>query len=274
MFQYDEEESKGALGSILRQQREGKKLNIEEIAEELKIRPQYLEALENEQFELLPGKLYQRAFLKTYAQFLGLDQSHILKMFDQHEKSKGVLRKELEGKKLWQESIKEELDLPPPPQSKKIRLGYWLVILAILVIVIFGFIYLARPETGKGQKNVSELFPAPKESPNLASLDVDTSFAWRLDNLLTSSPEMILLMKAKKDSWVKVTGDEKTLFSGSITAGKAIEFKAQNYFSISLGTSEGLEIYLNGTKMRVLEKGIHHLDRKNYKSFFRDSPAP
>ena len=274
MFQYDDEKSKESIGSILRQQRESKKLKLEEIAEELKIRLQYLEALENDQFELLPGKLYQRSFLKTYAQFLDLDQDHILKIFDQDEKSQRSLRKELEetlpeGKKPLEESIKEKSSLPSEPQSSKSRAGYWFGILAGLVLGIFCLIYLAKPGMKKKHDIAPELSATAADSLNEEPEAVDTtSFAWRLDNLLSNSAEMTLRVEAKGDSWVRIIADKKTSFSGIIAAKMAIEFKANDYFSINLGKNEGVETYLNGMKMNPLEKGIHRLDRKNYKSFF------
>jgi len=286
MFQYDDEKSKESIGSILRQQRESQKLNLEEIAEELKIRSQYLEALENDQFELLPGKLYQRSFLKTYAQFLDLDPVHILKMFDQYEKSQRALQKEPEealpeGKKPLEESIKDQSTLHKQPQSSKSRAGYWFGILAGLVLGIFCLIYLAKPGMKKKHDIASELSVAAIESLKVELEVVDTtSFAWRLDNLLSNSAEMTLRIEAKGNSWVRVTADKKTLFSGFIAPKMAVEFKANDYFSINLGKNEGVEVYLNGMKMNPLEKGIHRLDRKNYKSFFsagsvgQDSQTP
>lgn len=277
MFQYDDEETQGTIGSILRRQREKKKLNLEKIAEELKIRPQYLEALEKDQFDLLPGKLYQRSFLKAYAQFLNLNQDHILKMFEQDGSSKEFFRKEADGtlpvgKKVLEESIKEESTLQTESRSSKSRAGYWFAIGAGVVLAIFCLIYLAKPGMKKKHDIASELSASAIESRKGKPETVDTtSFLWRLDNLLADSTEMILRIEAKRDTWVKVTADEKTLFSGIIVHRLAIEFKANDYFSINLGNNEGLEVYLNGMEMNPLKKGINYLDRKNYKSFFEES---
>lgn len=274
MFQYDDGESQDTIGSILRQQRENKKLNLEKIAEELKIRPQYLEALEKDQFELLPGKLYQRSFLKAYAQFLNLDQDHILKMFEQYGSSKESFRKEPEGtlpvgKRVLEESIKEGSTLQTEPRFSQSHAGYWFAIWAGLVLGIFCLIYLAKPGMKKKHDIASELSASAIESRKGKPEVVDTtSFLWRLDNLLTCSTQMILRIEAKKDTWVKVTADEKTLFSGIMFSGMAVEFKANDYFSINLGKREGMEIYLNGMKMNPLWKGIYRLERKNYKNFF------
>lgn len=269
MFQYDDEESKDTIGSILRKQRQSKKLKLEEIAEELKIRPQYLEALENDRFDLLPDKLYQISFLKTYAQFLNLDSVRILKTFDQLEKSKKYLKKEAEETKPFEESIEEEPALSSQPQYIKSRVGYRFAIFAGLALGFLCLIYLAKPGIRKTDDIAPELSASAAESLATEQETVDTtSFTWRLDHLLTNSVEMILRIEAKGDSWVRIVADKKTLFTGFIVAGMAVEFKASDYFSINLGRNEGVEFYLNGMKMNSLERGIHRLDRKNYKTFF------
>jgi cytoskeletal protein RodZ len=271
MFEYDDQETSDTIGSILRQQRKSKKLDLEEIAEELKIRPQYLEALENDQFEFLPGTLYQRSFLKTYAQFLDLDQNRILKMFDQYEKSQKPFPKEPEGEKLSKEPIAQDFTLPSESTFSKRRIGYYFAALVGLALGVFCLIYLLKPDLKKKHDIASELSSAVKESLTARPEVVDTpSSAWRLDNLLGDSTEMILRIKAKRNSRVRVIADAKTLFSGTMATGMAIEFKANDYFSLNLGTNEGVEIYLNGIKMNPLKKGVYRLDKKNYKSFFQN----
>lgn len=61
------------IGSSLRESRARQGLELEEIAAATMIRVRYLEALEQEQFELLPAGSYRASFLREYAEFLGLD---------------------------------------------------------------------------------------------------------------------------------------------------------------------------------------------------------
>ncbi len=71
-----------SLGEKLRQARNFKNLKIEEIAKKLGIRPNYLLALEEENFEGLPTGLYGRNYLKKYAEYLKLDSKEILEIWD------------------------------------------------------------------------------------------------------------------------------------------------------------------------------------------------
>jgi hypothetical protein len=61
------------IGSTLREARMRQRIDISEIESETKIRAKYLRALENEEWDLLPGPTYVKSFLRTYAEAIGLD---------------------------------------------------------------------------------------------------------------------------------------------------------------------------------------------------------
>jgi cytoskeleton protein RodZ len=61
------------LGSSLREARVRRGIELAQVAAETRIRTRYLRALEDERFELLPGSVYAKGFLRAYADYLGLD---------------------------------------------------------------------------------------------------------------------------------------------------------------------------------------------------------
>ena len=61
------------IGNSLRAARERRELSYAEVEQATKIRSRYIRALEEEEFTLLPGDTYIRGFLRTYADYLGLD---------------------------------------------------------------------------------------------------------------------------------------------------------------------------------------------------------
>jgi cytoskeleton protein RodZ len=61
------------IGSTLREARLRRRLDITDLETQTKIRAKYLRALENEEWDLLPGPAYVKTFLRTYAETLGLD---------------------------------------------------------------------------------------------------------------------------------------------------------------------------------------------------------
>ena len=61
------------IGSTLREARMRARIDISEVEARTKIRAKYLRAIENEEWDLLPGTIYVKSFLRTYGDFLGLD---------------------------------------------------------------------------------------------------------------------------------------------------------------------------------------------------------
>jgi cytoskeletal protein RodZ len=61
------------VGNKLRDARARRKLSLQEAEDATKIRARYLQAIENEDWDELPGDIYARAFIRTYGALLGLD---------------------------------------------------------------------------------------------------------------------------------------------------------------------------------------------------------
>jgi cytoskeleton protein RodZ len=69
------------IGSTLREARMHAHIDISEVEARTKIRAKYLRAIENEEWDLLPGTVYVKSFLRTYADFLGLDSRLLIDEF-------------------------------------------------------------------------------------------------------------------------------------------------------------------------------------------------
>jgi len=61
------------VGAVLREARNRRKIDLSEVEATTRIRVRYLRAIENEEWDVLPGEVYTRGFIRTYASFLGLD---------------------------------------------------------------------------------------------------------------------------------------------------------------------------------------------------------
>ena len=80
------------VGEILKKTRVEKNLSLEEVENKTKIRKKFLEALEEDNWEKIPGAAYTKGFLKNYLDFLGLPEKETLaifrRQFDEREKVK------------------------------------------------------------------------------------------------------------------------------------------------------------------------------------------
>jgi cytoskeleton protein RodZ len=69
------------IGTTLREARMRSRIDISEVEARTKIRAKYLRAIENEEWDLLPGDVYVKSFLRTYGDFLGLDSRMLVDEF-------------------------------------------------------------------------------------------------------------------------------------------------------------------------------------------------
>jgi cytoskeletal protein RodZ len=67
-----------SLGDVFKNARIEQNLSLSDVADELKIRKFFLQSIENEKYEMLPGGVYTIGFIKSYAKYLGLNQDAIV----------------------------------------------------------------------------------------------------------------------------------------------------------------------------------------------------
>src|ERR1035441_6582593 len=65
------------VGETLRRERLNRHLDLQEISRELKISTRFLQAIENDQYDKLPGGVFAKSFVRQYARLLGLDEEEI-----------------------------------------------------------------------------------------------------------------------------------------------------------------------------------------------------
>ena len=73
------------IGETLREARTAAGIQLDDAERTIRIRIRYLDALENEEWDVLPGDAYVRGFLHTYADFLGLDGAALVDEYDRQE---------------------------------------------------------------------------------------------------------------------------------------------------------------------------------------------
>lgn len=133
-----------SFGEELRRERELRSISLREIAEATKVNLRYLEAIERNQFEALPGGVFNRGFVRAYAEFIGVDPEAMVNAYLLEEQSKTapqtaekpeVLRGERERR-----VTKAPREKPAPAQERRRakrpgRRSFGLWIFALLVAV-------------------------------------------------------------------------------------------------------------------------------------------
>jgi transcriptional regulator with XRE-family HTH domain len=137
------------IGDSLREARMRQNLDIADVEERTKIRAKYLRALENEEFGLLPGPTAVRAFLRTYAQLLGLDPHVLLEEF----------RASHDTEEAEVQPFAEQAPAPPPRRprpSAPIGPPPRGLVAGALVVALIAFLLILGLSAGSGDKNAKK----------------------------------------------------------------------------------------------------------------------
>ena len=148
-----------SVGAILRDAREKKKIPLSQVSSDTHILPGYIQALEENRFQDLPGEAYCTGFIGTLARYYGLDSAHLIAQF------KGIPEKEKS------EAASDEVHRT---RKKITPLILGLVVLAVLVAAVC-FIFSSRksPDTASAPAPVPATAPAVVEEkkPNVYVMD-------------------------------------------------------------------------------------------------------
>jgi len=74
--------NKGSFGELLKRERELREVTLNEVTVATRIPPRFLEAFEREEWEKLPGGVFNRGFVRAIARYLGLDEENLLSEYD------------------------------------------------------------------------------------------------------------------------------------------------------------------------------------------------
>src|SRR5919202_923710 len=120
-----------AIGERLREARMRQRVDVSEVESATKIRAKYLRALENEEFDLLPGPTFVKTFLRTYAEQLGLDPHRLVEEY----RAKYEPRDEVELQPLGPPASGRERRSVGRPPAGVLVLGAIVAVLAFLVVL-------------------------------------------------------------------------------------------------------------------------------------------
>src|SRR3954465_13438994 len=142
------------IGATLREARMRQRIDISEVESETKIRAKYLRALENEEWDLLPGPTYVKSFLRTYAEALGLDGKLLIEEYKlRHERLSDV-----EMQPIRPPGARE------PRRRRRFGSGRGWAVLAVVALLIGGLYALGRLDVGDGGSDAAPTTPGTTTS--------------------------------------------------------------------------------------------------------------
>ena len=216
-----------SFGEQLRREREMRGVSLREIADGTKISVRFLQALEEDRTDVLPGGLFPRAFVKQYATFLGLDVERTVAEFvEQHGEAPAERR------------------APAPPGRPRIAVTPGQILLAVLAVVVVA-VLLRRPGEPDYRRAKAEPTPPPVAAAP-AVLPTDRVYPSPSLAAVAARPDGITItMTAQQECWVEVRADGQTVVNRVLTEGESQTFEARGEIVLSVGNAGGLQLRVN-----------------------------
>jgi len=250
---------KGDLGALLRQARERRGFSQQDLAEIIRLRLFYINALEEEAWDRLPAPVFVKGFIKSYARAVGLDEKEVLGLY--RSQVSQVLAPPFSG-------IRNK--------QTRFRTAYGLTVVLFLALLSFSIVYFGSGAglKSRSQSNLSHQSPASDpviepaplpetEKPvvarqNVGQLQAERSTDTSIPNPIrvrpqqTPSGEWILRAVARKETWVNIYKDREPARDYTFRPGDKREWRAQKGFIVIVGNAAGIDFELNGVKYEKL----------------------
>lgn len=233
------------FGPWLRRQREMREITLREISDASKIGFRYLQALEDERFDLLPAMVFAKGFLRQYARYVGLDPDEVVNRFLVALKGDGA-------------GEEDEVEEEPPARLAAFD-GTWkyVVLIVVATVVILGLVFLipylfdrengGEPEPAAVPPTVvapAEESEAPSEEP------VSDGGAQSVSELpppqaATLAPLRVTL-DFREDCWVEASVDGERRVSEMRVQGESLQLQAREQVELRLGNAGVVDVEVNG----------------------------
>jgi len=209
-------------------------MSLKDIADTTHVSLRYLEAVEADRWEVIPGAFFIKGVLRNYARAVGLDEAQV------------IARSGKAGIIPLEEPNDERTPSAAPGTSKKRTLSLAALAAVVLIILPFAIYFLTRPE---------KPLPAPeKSSPVLqipAAAPADEKPAPVIEPEETG---LRMTIAFRERTWIQVYADGQLVLDGVKLAGDSAQVRAQMELLIHLGNAGGIEGTLNGKPFRSFGK--------------------
>lgn len=213
-----------SFGENLRRERELRGVDLHEMAEATKISVRFLQALEQDRVDILPGGIFPRAFVRQYGKYLGLDPERLVAEF------------------VFAYGGEPSAHRPPAAAVHVDRPNRgWLIAAAALLLaaVAAGWSMWSRP----APEAAAVAPPAASIAP--PTFPPDRVYPPPADAAAAPAGVVVGLV-VRKRSWVEAKVDGNTVLNRVMDEGESQRLEARDAVTLSLGNAGGVEYTLNG----------------------------
>ena len=242
------------VGARLREAREARNMELRDIAATTKISIGALEALEQNDFDPLPGGIFTRAFVRAYASEVGLDPEQTTRDFMAQAPT---------------DAAHDPVRLDEEQMPSRRQVVETVFKLLIVGVPLAGLLYLGLRGTSidpPGQGDAGGPVAAvaePVSPPPPAPVEIEEPAAVR--------ESLTLVLRPRGESWVSLTVDGERMLSRIMQAGEEESYEADDEITLNIGNAGQFGFTINGLEARSLggrgEVATATITHENYLSY-------
>jgi cytoskeletal protein RodZ len=235
---------KAMAGEQLRKRREEKGLGLREAADTLRIRPEYLRALEEDATGKFPAEVYAKGYIREYAQYLGLDPEPFLAQYYP----------------VVPPAASEVQQLPP--ESARAR-SFALPLKAVALILFVSVLVLGLTLFRKPPRQEARLYPPPippavgeetkKDAPSQQQSEpvppTSAGSVMVMSNQTGKNPLYEVRVTATDTTWLRVEEEGGRAEEVLLRPGESRGWRSVSPLSLKVGNAGGIQISFNGKDM-------------------------
>ncbi len=224
------------IGERLTEERRRQGKTIRDVEKHLRIKSKYIEAIENDQFDLIPASAYTKAFIKSYAQFLGIDSKPLIE----------------EYKRLYEHPVTYEFPKEKKGISFSVNLKMILALALTLIIFMLGYFF-----SGEKQPITSKKYEKVKGEKRAQKPEIKEVFKEASSTTTPSERRKTFTLKVKsideKGCWLRVTIDGEKKYEGILQPDETKSWEAFEKITLKMGNPAGIQITKNGVTVPLKE---------------------
>jgi cytoskeletal protein RodZ len=240
--------TKDSFGESLKREREMRGVTLDEISAATRISTRFLQAIEGEQWDQLPGGVFNRGFVRAVARYLGLDEENIVAEYTLAVGDRQTVP-------VWTGS-------PPAVTPEQPWLAWIIAAILILVLLAGGWYGVRRFRERRAAKRAAQQTAAdiaPTKYINQAT-DALGAASGIATVSAQSAPAPVSLaaqrfelnVEARKKTNVTVVVDNDVAFDGKMKSGENQTFSATDHFQVSADNAGAVRLELNGKALAPL----------------------
>ena len=252
-----------SIGKLLREKREERKLSVADVSAGTRINKKYIQALEDENFLLIPSQVYAKGFLKAYAHFLELDAKslvdELIAYFKNREEGKTAAATAQKISKMI--SVPKFPDLPKMPELPKLEFNKNTAYIALLSFFILLFLLSVYAYVLPHWKKAAPIKANPPATGKIIPAKLPAAKA----PVKSAAKEEKIEVKIETTgrSWISVSSGAKELYSETLEPGIKLRFVGKE-IKVKAGNGGAVRIYVDGNSLGLMgQDGV--VSEKTYK---------